>query len=183
MNKNAIWYSCGALTLKVPITTAADDILNFFFLIIQRKQVLVFHVNCVPSRHFTWNIKTCFLWKIKKIKINVVCYKFCLALYGLMVEHGSTIFIRQCVAPDKGHYEKTSFVILHWNVICTLCLAIDSIVTITSLVPFIWSSAMFDHIGGSGRGFIDFWLMALFFNDYWFLVWNSSDHRFLWCRL
>ena len=33
------------LTLKVPITTAVDDILKFFFLIFQRKQVVIFHVN------------------------------------------------------------------------------------------------------------------------------------------
>ena len=33
------------LTLKVPITTAADNSLKFFFLIFQRKQVLIFHVN------------------------------------------------------------------------------------------------------------------------------------------
>ena len=25
-----------------------------------------FQVNCLPSRQFTWNIKTCFLWKIKR---------------------------------------------------------------------------------------------------------------------
>ena len=56
------------LTLKAPITTAADN--NFFFiyfsektsvdisceiicLIFQRKQVLTFHVNCLLGRQFT----------------------------------------------------------------------------------------------------------------------------------
>ena len=33
------------LTLKVPVATAADDILKYFFLIFQRKQVLIFHMN------------------------------------------------------------------------------------------------------------------------------------------
>ena len=42
------------------------------------------------SRRFTWNVKTCFLWKRKK-KIfeclNVICYKFCLALLELIRWH------------------------------------------------------------------------------------------------
>ena len=38
------------LTLKVPITTVAED--NFFFTF-QRKQVFTFHVNCLLSRQFT----------------------------------------------------------------------------------------------------------------------------------
>ena len=42
--------------------------LFIYFLIFQRKQVLIFHVNHLPSRRFTWNIKTCFLWKLKKTK-------------------------------------------------------------------------------------------------------------------
>ena len=41
------------LILKAPITTAADNILKYFFLIFQRKQVLIFHVNRLPSRRFT----------------------------------------------------------------------------------------------------------------------------------
>ena len=35
------------LTLKAPITTAADNVL-IFFLIFQRKKVLTFHVNRLP---------------------------------------------------------------------------------------------------------------------------------------
>ena len=34
----------------------------------QRKQVLTFHVNHLLGRWFTWNVKTCFLWKKKKNK-------------------------------------------------------------------------------------------------------------------
>ena len=65
------------LTLKVPITTAADDVFSEkkkkkkkkkFFFFFQRKQVLIFHVNRLLGRQFTWNVKTCFLWKIKKKK-------------------------------------------------------------------------------------------------------------------
>ena len=37
------------------------------------------------GRWFTWNVKTCFLWKIKKKILNVVCYKLCLALWGLII--------------------------------------------------------------------------------------------------
>ena len=39
------------LTLKAPVTTAADDSCFFLiFFILQRKQILTFHVNCLPSR-------------------------------------------------------------------------------------------------------------------------------------
>ena len=58
----------GALTLKVPVTfTAAlrQQCFIFIFFIVQRKQVLTFHVNHLPSRGFRWNVRTCFLWKIK----------------------------------------------------------------------------------------------------------------------
>ena len=47
----------------------ADDIQKIFF-IFQRKQVLIFHVNRLPSRRFIWNVKTFFLWKIQKKKKN-----------------------------------------------------------------------------------------------------------------
>ena len=48
---------------------------DFFFF---SKKMLIFHVNLLPDRQVTRNVKTSFLWKIK-IK-NVVCYLFCLAL-------------------------------------------------------------------------------------------------------
>ena len=62
-------FSSSSVTLKAPITTAADDILKYFFLFFQRKQVLIFHVNRLLGRRFTWNIDF-FLWKNKKIKIK-----------------------------------------------------------------------------------------------------------------
>ena len=37
------------LTLKVPITTAADDNYKYFFIIFQRKYDLMFQVNPLPS--------------------------------------------------------------------------------------------------------------------------------------
>ena len=44
------------VTLNAPITTAADTVYYF-----QRKQVLTFHVNHLPSRGIAENVKTCFL--------------------------------------------------------------------------------------------------------------------------
>ena len=73
--KNAIFtvmdynaFHIGVLILKAPITTAADDNYYFFFFfsMFQRKQILKFHVNRLLGRWFTWSVKTCFLWKIKK---------------------------------------------------------------------------------------------------------------------
>ena len=45
--------------------------LLFFYLGFQIKQVLTFHVNHLLGRWFTWNVKTCFLWKIKKKKFRM----------------------------------------------------------------------------------------------------------------
>ena len=70
-----------------------DDILKCFFFIFQRKQVLIFYVNCLPSRRFTWYIKTSFLWKIKKkIFQNVVCcscdWRFKVKILGMVRNWG-----------------------------------------------------------------------------------------------
>ena len=73
------------LALKPPVTCSKRKFLFYFILFIylffffQRKQVLTFHVNCLQrkqvltfhvnhllGRWFTWNVKTCFLWKKKK---------------------------------------------------------------------------------------------------------------------
>ena len=48
------------LTLKAPITTAADDnfdLIFFFHFVFHRKLVSTFHVNPLPR-----NVKTCFLF-------------------------------------------------------------------------------------------------------------------------
>ena len=50
--------------LKCQAKYVADDIQNLF--IFQRKQVFTYHINHLPSRQFTWNVKTCFFWKMKK---------------------------------------------------------------------------------------------------------------------
>ena len=49
-----------------------DDI----FLIFPRKQDLTFQANCLLRRQFAWNVKSCFLGKIRKIFQNVICWKF-----------------------------------------------------------------------------------------------------------
>ena len=57
----------------------------FFFFIFQRKQVLMFHVNHLLGRWFTWNVKTCFLWKIiiiKKKNRNFRLLQFWLVTYS-----------------------------------------------------------------------------------------------------
>ena len=41
------------LTLKAPITTAADDIHKYFFIVFQRKYDLMFQVNPLLGRGFT----------------------------------------------------------------------------------------------------------------------------------
>ena len=50
----------GNLSLKAPITTAADNSLEHFFIVFQRKYGLIFHMNPLPSRGFTQNTKSYF---------------------------------------------------------------------------------------------------------------------------
>ena len=65
---------------KLTFTTlwafSADDKMMLFFLFFPRKQDLTFHANCLRRRQFAWNVKSCFLGKIRKIFQNVVCWKF-----------------------------------------------------------------------------------------------------------
>ena len=49
-------------------------ILMIFFFIFRWKQVLIFHVNRLLGRRFTWNIKTCFLWKMKKCRLLQILF-------------------------------------------------------------------------------------------------------------
>ena len=39
------------VTLKAPITTAADDIHKYFFIVLQRKSDLIFQVNTLNIKH------------------------------------------------------------------------------------------------------------------------------------
>ena len=55
-------FQPSALWVKI----SADNILRYFSYY-PRKQVLTFHANCLHWRQFAWNIKTCFLGKIRKI--------------------------------------------------------------------------------------------------------------------
>ena len=59
------------------LVKAAENIRNFQCAGLTQTNLYKISLDWV-KRLFTWNIKTCFLWKIKKI--NVVCCKFCLAL-------------------------------------------------------------------------------------------------------
>ena len=48
-----ILYVLEDLTLKAPVTTAADDIHNYFFIVFPRKYDLMFQVNPLLGRGFT----------------------------------------------------------------------------------------------------------------------------------
>ena len=53
------------LTLKAPVTSAADDIHKYFSIVFQRKQDVMFQVNPLLDRGFTRKIKPYFLRNIK----------------------------------------------------------------------------------------------------------------------
>ena len=62
-------------TLSTLGKNSADDILNSFFVFLG-KQDLTFYGNCLHWRHFPWNVKSCFLGKIRKLSINLLSAEF-----------------------------------------------------------------------------------------------------------
>ena len=63
------------LTLKAPKQKLQQTTLSFFTFIFQRKYGSMFHVNPLPSRGFTRNIKSFFSLKDnEKVFINVICW-------------------------------------------------------------------------------------------------------------
>ena len=61
-----------SLTLKAPITTAADDIQKYIFPCFSEKLDLMFQVNPLLGRGLTWKIKPYFL---QTIKVNKTCHR------------------------------------------------------------------------------------------------------------
>ena len=66
----------------VPITTTADDILKYFFIIFQRKQVLVFHMNCLQTIH----MKCQDLFSLKNLRNKNNCRLLQILLGALRVK-------------------------------------------------------------------------------------------------
>ena len=97
-----------SLTLKAPITTAADDIHKdlYFFIVFQRKLDLIFHVNPLPSRGFTRNIKSYFLQKIKVKKYSVVITVLQILFGALRVK--TVLQSTLSCLPDKGRKKRRS---------------------------------------------------------------------------
>ena len=46
---------------------------NIFLIFFPRKLALIFHANCLLRRQFAWNVKSCFLGKIRKIS-QICCF-------------------------------------------------------------------------------------------------------------
>ena len=68
-NKNHGKLSLLSLTLKVPVMTAADGNIKYFFSVFQRKLDMIFQVNPLLGRGFSCNIMPYFLQKITMKKI------------------------------------------------------------------------------------------------------------------
>ena len=68
-------FSCKqGLTLYHSLwANSAGNKIDIFFFIFPRKQDLTFHTNCLQ---FAWNVKSCFLGKIRTIFQNVISWKF-----------------------------------------------------------------------------------------------------------
>ena len=74
----------GALTLKAPITTAADNNFFIYFFLFFRENMswhFMWIICLADDSHEMSRLVSSKKWKKKKIW-NVVCYKFCLAVKG-----------------------------------------------------------------------------------------------------
>ena len=67
------------LTFTTLLAISADNKFDDTFLISSSQQNLTFHANCLYLRQFSWNVKSSFLGKIRKLFQNVICWKlmFC----------------------------------------------------------------------------------------------------------
>ena len=74
--KNSSFYILMCLNLYHSLGIFSRRQNDVIFLIFPRKQDLTFHANCLLRRQFAWNVKSCFLGKIRKIFQSVVCWKF-----------------------------------------------------------------------------------------------------------
>ena len=74
------WYTVFVLTLKAPVTTAADEIFFYFFFIFSEKTSL--DISCELSAKQTIHMKCQDLFSLKNKRKNFECrlLKFCLAL-------------------------------------------------------------------------------------------------------
>ena len=61
--------------LYTTLTNSANDKLTFYYFVYQ-KQSLIFHANWLLWRRFAWNVKTCFLGKVRKKCQYVFCWNF-----------------------------------------------------------------------------------------------------------
>ena len=83
------------LTLKVPITTAAEDINKYFFIVfLEKKNRLVVQVNPLLSRGFTWKIKPYFFFKDKSKKLKCRLLQF---LFGALRVNLLCMFETECM--------------------------------------------------------------------------------------
>ena len=69
-NQAQIFLLITKLTLKVPIKKAGEDCFEYFFIVSQRKQDFIIHVNPLLGGGFTWIIKSYFLQKVKVNTVN-----------------------------------------------------------------------------------------------------------------
>ena len=74
-------------------TTLTNTFSLFFFFFFQRKQDLIFHVNPLLGRGFTWNIKPYFLRKIKEKKIKCRLLQFLLGALRVKIKK-STLWLQ-----------------------------------------------------------------------------------------
>ena len=83
---NEFWQCINPVSTRITVT--ADDILNFFsyFSKKKKKKKKLVNISCESSAWQTINLKCQELFSLRnKKKKNVVCYKFCFALEGLML--------------------------------------------------------------------------------------------------
>ena len=103
-------YTCNDkgrnLTLKVPITTAADDIHKYFFHWFSEKIIFMFQVNPHMKNQALFSLK----YKSKKLKCRLLQFSFGslrAKVYGFILRGSNSVvyFHHSCHTMDNLHHD------------------------------------------------------------------------------
>ena len=101
-HKHGINMSASNQILRLTLSTLGKIFsrqhIEIFFVIFPRKHVLVFHANCLQCKQFAWNVKFCFLRKIRKLLL--ICGLLNLAIQWY---HTCDISLIRREAPSLWH--------------------------------------------------------------------------------
>ena len=93
----------------------------FFFVFFSRKQDLTFHTNCLQRRQFAWNVKTCFMGKMKKNSSIYGLLKILPCMLSVDIRYRLVLPIMAVEVSQHAHNSVTTSFRCRCDVIGTTC--------------------------------------------------------------